>query len=117
MALYAGLSAFGPNPNIADMILAYTTGYIAVALPLPAGGAGGIDAAMVGALALVGIDIEQALLGVLVYRLFTFWLPILPALASIPLLRPLGRELDAVKAEHLASAPASGPGGAAPAQA
>ena len=100
LALYAGLAAFGPNPNVADMLVAYTTGYIAVALPLPAGGAGGIDAAMVGALALAGIPIEQALLGVLVYRLFTFWLPILPALGVIPLLRGLGRELDAVKAER-----------------
>lgn len=101
LALYAGLAAFGPDPNVADMLVAYTTGYIAVALPLPAGGAGGIDAAMVGALALVGIPIEQALLGVLVYRLFTFWLPILPALAVIPLLRGLGRELDRVKAARL----------------
>jgi uncharacterized membrane protein YbhN (UPF0104 family) len=100
LALYAGLSAFGPNPNVADMLIAYTTGYIAVALPLPAGGAGGIDAAMVGALALAGIPIEQALLGVLVYRLFTFWLPIVPALSVIPLLPGLGRELDQVKAAH-----------------
>lgn len=102
LALYAGLSAFGPNPNVADMLIAYTTGYIAVALPLPAGGAGGIDAAMVGALALAGIPLQQALLGVLVYRLFTFWLPILPALAVIPFLRGLGRELDGVKQAHLA---------------
>ena len=64
------------------------------------GGAGGIDAAMVGALALAGIPIEQALLGVLVYRLFTFWLPIVPALSVIPLLPGLGRELDQVKAAH-----------------
>ena len=55
LALFAGLAAFGPNPNVADMLIAYTTGYIAVALPLPAGGAGGIDAAMVGALVLADI--------------------------------------------------------------
>lgn len=110
LALFAGLAAFGPNPNVADMLIAYTTGYIAVALPLPAGGAGGIDAAMVGALALAGIPIEQALLGVLVYRLFTFWLPILPALSVIPLLRGLGRELDDVKAAREAAGDESPPG-------
>lgn len=100
LCLFAGLTAFGPAPNIADLLVAYTTGYIAVALPLPAGGAGGVDAAMVFSLTLIGIDLEQALLGVAVYRAFTFWLPILPALAVIPSLPRLAKRLDSIAEAH-----------------
>jgi uncharacterized membrane protein YbhN (UPF0104 family) len=94
LCLFAGLAAFGPAPNVVDLLVAYTTGYIAVALPLPAGGAGGVDAAMVFSLTLVGIDLEQALLGVAVYRAFTFWLPVAPALAVVPTLPRLAKRLD-----------------------
>lgn len=104
LCLYAGLAAFGPAPDVLDLIIAYTTGYIAVALPLPAGGAGGVDAAMVGMLTVVGVDLQQALLGVAVYRLFTFWLPIAPALAVVPTLPGLARELDAIAAARGARA-------------
>lgn len=93
----AALAAFGPMPSPAGLLVAYATGYIAVALPLPAGGAGGVDAAMVLMLTVVGVDLDQALLGVLVYRLFTFWLPLLPALVVVPTLPRLARELSGLR--------------------
>lgn len=106
LCLFAGLTAFGPAPNVVALLVAYTTGYIAVALPLPAGGAGGVDAALVFALTLIGIDLEQALLGVGVYRAFTFWLPVLPALMLIPALPRLARRLEQVGEARAAAAPA-----------
>jgi uncharacterized membrane protein YbhN (UPF0104 family) len=36
------------------------------------------------ALVWVGLPLAPALAGVLVYRLFNFWLPIVPALALLP---------------------------------
>jgi uncharacterized membrane protein YbhN (UPF0104 family) len=37
----------------------------------------------------MGMQFSRALLGVLVYRLFNFWLPIIPALAYMPAVRDL----------------------------
>jgi hypothetical protein len=48
------------------------------------------------ALHAVGIALAPALLGVLIYRLITFWLPVVPALALLPSLRRLNRSLHAV---------------------
>jgi len=91
VCLWGGLRAFGVQLGVASLVLAYATGYLVAALPLPAGGAGGVDAAMTYALTLVGVPLAPALLGAFAYRLFNFWLPILPALAVLPLVRDLGR--------------------------
>ena len=82
IALWGGLQAFGWGLGVTGLVLGFATGYIATMLPLPAGGAGGIDAAMTYALTLVGVPLAPALLGVIAYRLFTFWLPLIPALLS-----------------------------------
>jgi uncharacterized membrane protein YbhN (UPF0104 family) len=94
LTLYAALRAFtGKPPVLAALVLAFATGYVATALPLPGGGSGGIEAALAFSLAAVGIPLAPALLGVLVYRFFTFWLPIVPALALVPTVPQLNREL------------------------
>ncbi len=36
------------------------------------------------ALVWVGVPLAPALLGVVTYRLFNFWLPVIPALAALP---------------------------------
>jgi hypothetical protein len=41
------------------------------------------------ALVAMGVRFVPALIGVLVYRLFNFWLPIVEALALIPMIRDL----------------------------
>lgn len=97
LCLWAGLRAFGVDLPLAGLVLAYATGYVSAALPLPAGGAGGVDAAMTYALTLVGVPLAPALLGTFAYRLFNFWLPILPALAVLPSVRGLARDLPSVQ--------------------
>jgi uncharacterized membrane protein YbhN (UPF0104 family) len=94
LCLFGGLRAFGVHIGVTSLILAFATGYVATSLPLPAGGTGGIEAAMTYALHAVGVGLAPALLGVLAYRLFTFWLPIVPAVALLPTLRHLGDRLD-----------------------
>jgi undecaprenyl-diphosphatase len=96
LVLYAGLRGFGVHPNLIPLVLAYATSFVISALPLPAGGAGGIEAGMAFALHSTGIPLAPALLGVFVYRLVTFWLPILPALLLLPGVRQLQRELPHV---------------------
>lgn len=93
LALYGALRCFGVHPAVVPMVLAYATSYVISALPLPAGGAGGIDAGISLALHSIGIPLAPALLGAFVYRLFTFWLPILPAAILLPSVRRLQHTL------------------------
>jgi uncharacterized membrane protein YbhN (UPF0104 family) len=96
LTLYAALRAFGVSVEIVPMVLAYATSNIITLLPLPAGGAGGIDAGMTFALRAIAIPLAPALLAVLVYRVVTFWLPTLPALALLPSIRRLAQTLPSV---------------------
>jgi uncharacterized membrane protein YbhN (UPF0104 family) len=92
------LRAFGVELDAATIVLAYATGYVATGLPLPVGGSGGVEAAMTFALDATGVPLAQALLGVICYRLFAFWLPLIPALVAIPRLRRIEAQLAAMAA-------------------
>jgi len=96
LVLYAALRAFGVHPHPIPLVLAYATGFVITALPLPAGGSGGVEAGLTFALNSVGIALAPALLGTLVYRAFTLWLPVGPAVALLPQVRTLDRELPLV---------------------
>jgi uncharacterized membrane protein YbhN (UPF0104 family) len=99
LALYGALRAFTEARIVlAALVLAFATGYVATALPLPGGGSGGIEAALAFSLHAVGVPLAPALLGVLVYRFFTFWLPILPALFLLPTVKQLNEELPQLAA-------------------
>lgn len=99
LTLYAALRAFGVHAHPLALILAYTTAYVANAIPLPAGGAGGVDAALVLTLTAIGVPLAPAILGVLVYRGFSFWLPVLPAVLFLPAVRTLQRDIEAADRE------------------
>jgi len=94
VCLGAALHAVGEPLPVAELVLAYATGYAAMILPLPLGGVGGVDAAMTYALTAVGIPLAPALVAVAVYRLFGFWLPTVPALGALALLPRAGRGLE-----------------------
>jgi uncharacterized membrane protein YbhN (UPF0104 family) len=92
-SLWAALQVFSVEIGTPALILAFATGYVASRRSLPAGGAGIVEVLMTFALVWVGIGLAPALAAVLVYRIFNFWLPILPALAVLPNLRVLRRQL------------------------
>ncbi len=87
--LWAALRTFSVEVSTPALVLAYATGYVASRRSLPAGGAGLVEVLMTFALVWVGLPLAPALAGVLVYRLFTFWLAVLPALAARPSGQPL----------------------------
>jgi uncharacterized membrane protein YbhN (UPF0104 family) len=97
LTLWAGLRAFGVTLSVPDIVAGYATGYVSTMLPLPAAGAGGVDAAMTFALTLVGVPLAPALLATFAYRIFNFWLPIIPALAIVPMLPQILDELPEVE--------------------
>ena len=57
--------------------MSYFIGQLGNVLPLP-GGIGGVDGAMIGAFSAFGVSPPLAVVSVLAYRAFAFWLPTLP---------------------------------------
>jgi uncharacterized membrane protein YbhN (UPF0104 family) len=101
LTLWAALQVFDADVSTPALILAYATGYVCTRRSLPGGGAGLVEVLMTFALVWVGVPFAPALLGVIVYRFFNFWLPIVPALAVLPTVKTLyadyrdaERELD-----------------------
>jgi putative heme transporter len=85
--LLSCLKAFGGDPAIAVVVMAYFVGMLANTLPVP-GGIGAVDGGMIGALIGFGVEGGLAIVGVLTYRAFAFWLPMVPGVvAYVQLLR------------------------------
>jgi uncharacterized membrane protein YbhN (UPF0104 family) len=91
--LWAALKIYNAEISTPALILAYATGYVATRRSLPAGGAGLVEVLMTFALVWVGVPLAPALLGVVTYRLFNFWLPVIPALAALPAVRRMRQDL------------------------
>ena len=100
ICLWASLRAFGVQLGLPALILAYAAAYVVTLLPLPAGGAGAIDASLAFGLHAVGVDLAPALLATFAYRFFSYWLEIPPALVAISALPRLRRGLATVRKTH-----------------
>jgi uncharacterized membrane protein YbhN (UPF0104 family) len=102
VCLWAALQLVsGPQITLSALILAYSGGYVLSRRSLPAGGAGIVEAALTYALVGMGVAFAPALVAVLVYRLFNFWLPNVPALTLMPTIRDLRQRFR--RAEELTS--------------
>jgi uncharacterized protein (TIRG00374 family) len=89
--LWACFHAFGGSPPTAVLVLCYFVGMLGNTLPLP-GGIGGVDGGMIGAFTAFGVPVQLAVVAVLAYRGFAFWLPTLPgAVAYFQLRRTVAR--------------------------
>jgi uncharacterized protein (TIRG00374 family) len=84
--LWAAFDAFGEAPELAVLVVGFFVGMLGNLLPLP-GGIGGVDGGMIGAFAAFGVKGDLALVAVLTYRGFTFWLPTLPGIIAFFALR------------------------------
>jgi uncharacterized protein (TIRG00374 family) len=97
--LWAAFHAFGDAPPIAVLIQAFFVGMLGNLLPMP-GGVGGVEGGMIGAYVAFGVNSGLAVVAVLVYRAFTFWLPLLPGVIAYFRLR---NTVDRWKTEKAAS--------------
>jgi uncharacterized protein (TIRG00374 family) len=84
--LWSCFHAFGGGPPTAVVVMAYFIGQLGNVLPLP-GGIGGVDGAMIGAFSAFGVSPPLAVVSVLAYRAFAFWLPTLPGAVAYLQLR------------------------------
>lgn len=98
LCLWAALQCVGNDAiSVSALVLAYSGGYVLTRRSLPAGGAGLVELALTIALVGMGLNFVPALGGVIVYRLFNFWLPIVPALVVMPAIRDLRLRLGAAE--------------------
>jgi uncharacterized protein (TIRG00374 family) len=99
LTMYAAIRAFGADVRFLPLVLAYTTAYVVTSLPLPAGGAGGVEAGLAFSLHSVGVPLAPALLATLVYRFFTMWMPVGIAVFALTQVKKLSEELPRVEHE------------------
>ena len=104
-SLWFALRAFGVAPRLPALVVAYATGYLVQALPIPLIATGGVDAATTFLLHAVGVPLDLALVGVVAHRVFAFWLPVIPGSVFALMLPRIGRSLAAASSTS-AGAPA-----------
>lgn len=101
--LWACFHAFDAPPETAVLVAAYFTGQLGNLIPLP-GGVGGVEGGMIGALLGFGVAAGPAVVAVLAYRAFAFWLPIVPgSIAYLHLVRHVRRWEAAARTEPQAA--------------
>jgi uncharacterized protein (TIRG00374 family) len=81
LVLWAAFRAFGEAPPWAVLVQAFFVGMLGNLLPMP-GGVGGVEGGMIGAFAAFDVDSGLAVVAVLVFRGFTFWLPLIPGVVA-----------------------------------
>lgn len=94
LVLWACFKAFGDAPPQAVLVMGYFVGMIANVLPFFPGGVGAVDAGMVGAFTIFGVPADAAVVAVLSYRGFAFWLPTVPGAIAYLQLRKTVKKWD-----------------------
>jgi uncharacterized membrane protein YbhN (UPF0104 family) len=81
LILWAAFRAFGDAPPAAVLVQAFFVGMLGNLLPMP-GGVGGVEGGLIAAFVAFNVDAGLAVVAVLVYRAFTFWLPMIPGVIA-----------------------------------
>ena len=90
-ALVLCLEAFGtPGVSAAMVAVVYLVGSAVSSVAPTPGGVGAVEAALIAGLTTVGVQSEVAVPAVFMFRIVTFWLPILPGWAALVLLQRRG---------------------------
>jgi putative heme transporter len=101
--LWASFEAFGGNVPFAVLVQGFFVGMAANLIPSPAGGVGSVDAGMIAAFVLFGIDEATVFPAVLCYRVIAFWLPIPPGIVAFFQLRTTVAAWDRERADGVAA--------------
>ncbi|MDX6687821.1 MAG: putative heme transporter [Baekduia sp.] len=95
-------AAFGNDvPPAGVLLVAYIVGQLGSLIPIP-GGIGGVDAGLIGTLALYGVDATDAAVAVIAYRGLLLCIPVLLGLPALAVLRS---RLDSEAHDMAACAP------------
>jgi uncharacterized membrane protein YbhN (UPF0104 family) len=94
-SLWASARVFYDRPSVAGVVIAHAVGYVLTRRTLPLAGAGIVEVLMPLTLAAAAVPFSAAVAGVVVYRLFNLWLPLVPALGALPTVDEILRERNA----------------------
>jgi uncharacterized membrane protein YbhN (UPF0104 family)/membrane-associated phospholipid phosphatase/tRNA A-37 threonylcarbamoyl transferase component Bud32 len=87
LALTAALAAYGARPGLGTVAGVYlASSAVASVAPTP-GGIGPFEAAAVAGLGALGVKPGPAVAAVITYRLITYWLPVIPGVVALHVLR------------------------------
>jgi uncharacterized protein (TIRG00374 family) len=103
-SLWVFVAAFGHLTVVDGLLVAYGLAYVLAAIPITPGGLGVVEATLTSSLVGFGAARGVAILGVLSYRLVTFWVPIPLGGASYVSLRVGRRASRRAKADALREA-------------
>jgi uncharacterized membrane protein YbhN (UPF0104 family) len=100
VTLWAALRVFDLHLPIAVLVLAYGTGWALTRRSLPFGGPGLVEILLAYVLTWFDVRFAAAAAGVVAYRMFNFWLALLPAWAVLPFSRRLEEQVAAAPHTH-----------------
>ena len=103
-AAWAGMAAFGVKMNAAALFIGFATGMVFTRRTGPLAGAGVLALLLPLTLLASGAPFAAAIVGVFAYRMLALWVPLPAALAALPELRDMGRNIDRL-AEEAAETP------------
>ncbi len=89
-ALVLSVEAFGGGVTIASIGVVYLVGSAVSSVAPTPGGIGAVEAALIAGLTAVGMDREIAVPAVFLFRIATFWLPIVPGWITFAILQRRG---------------------------
>jgi uncharacterized protein (TIRG00374 family) len=97
--LWACFEAFGGDVPFAVLVQGFFVGMAANLIPSPFGGVGSVDAGMIAAFVLFGVDEAIVFPAVLAYRVIAFWMPIPPGIVAFFQLRTTVAQWERERAE------------------
>jgi uncharacterized protein (TIRG00374 family) len=75
-SLWLFIAAFGHRTDVVGLLVSYGLAQVLAAIPLTPGGLGVVEATLTATLVGFGVPKGTAVLGVIAWRLFEFWIPI-----------------------------------------
>jgi uncharacterized membrane protein YbhN (UPF0104 family) len=104
--LWAALRVFDVHISAPALVLAYGTGWALTRRSLPLGGPGLVELLLAYVLTWFHVSFADAAAAVVAYRLFNFWLALLPAAAIIPLSDRIEHRLTHTRQRQASGSPA-----------
>ncbi len=90
LSLQASVMAFGVGPSFTSVALVYLVGSILFSVAPTPGGIGAVEATLAAGLTSAGMQADTALGAVLLFRVATFWLPLIPGWFAFTALQRTG---------------------------
>ncbi len=90
LALEVAVSAFGAGPAFTSVALVYLVGSVVSSVAPTPGGIGAVEATLIAGLTSAGMTSSTAVAAVILFRLATFWIPLLPGWGALVALQRSG---------------------------